>query len=89
TCRDETGAGGPFNLGGYCNKEVDELAAKIVVETDAAKREDLIQQAYKILTEETSHIPLHQQSLAWGKRKNLDIVQRPDDQVLFYWATLN
>ncbi|TWH00632.1 peptide/nickel transport system substrate-binding protein [Mesorhizobium sp. J18] len=89
TCRDETGAGGPFNLGGYCNKEVDELAAKILVETDEAKREDMIKQAYKILTEDTSHIPLHQQSLAWGKRKNLDIVQRPDDQVLFYWAKLN
>ena len=89
TCRDETGKGGPFNLGGYCNKKVDELAAKIVVETDTAKRNDLIHQAYKILLDETSHIPLHQQSLAWGKRKNLDIVQRSDDQVLFYWAKLN
>lgn len=89
TCRDEKGKGGPFNLGGYCNKKVDELAAQILVETDLAKRNDLIHQAYQILVDETSHIPLHQQSLAWGKRKNLDIVQRSDDQVLFYWARLN
>jgi ABC-type dipeptide transport system, periplasmic component len=89
TCRDETGAGGPFNLGGYCNKEVDELAKQIVVETDTAKRDDMIQKAYEILHAETSHIPLHQQSLVWGKRKNLDIVQRPDNQVLFNWAKLN
>jgi peptide/nickel transport system substrate-binding protein len=89
TCRDETGKGGPFNLGGYCNPKVDELAKQIVVETDTAKRNELIQQAYKIMLDETSHIPLHQQSLAWGKRKNLDIVQRADDQVLFYWAKLN
>ncbi len=88
-CRDETGKGGPFNLGGYCNPKVDELAAKIVVETDIAKRDAMIKEAYTIMTEETSHIPLHQQSLAWGKRKNIDIVQRVDDQVLFYWAKVN
>lgn len=89
TCRDETGAGGPFNLGGYCNEKVDELAAKIVVETDVEKRNAMITEAYEIMTGETSHIPLHQQSLAWGKRSNIDIVQRPDNQVLFYWATVN
>lgn len=89
SCRDATGKGGPFNLGGYCNPKVDELAKQIVVETDTAKRNDLIKQAYTIMTDETSHIPLHQQSLAWGKRKNLDIAQRADDQVLFYWAKLN
>lgn len=89
TCRDAKGAGGPFNLGGYCNKKVDELAAKIVVETDKTKRDALIHDAYKILTDEVSHIPVHQQYLVWGKRKNLDIVQRADDQVLFYWANLH
>lgn len=89
TCRDETGKGGPFNLGGYCNPKVDELAKQIVVETDMTKRNQMIHDAYKILLDDTSHIPLHQQSLAWGKRKNVDIVQRPDDQVLFYWAKLN
>lgn len=85
-CRDEAGNGGPFNLGGYCNKKVDELTDKILVETDTEKRNEMIHQAYEIMTGETSHIPMHQQSLAWGKRKNIDIVQRPDDQVLFYWA---
>lgn len=88
-CRDATGKGGPFNLGGYCNKEVDALAAKILVESDIAKRDAMITEAYTIMTGETSHIPLHQQSLVWGKRKNIDIVQRPDNQVLFYWAKVN
>ncbi len=88
-CRDETGKGGPFNLGGYCNKDIDALAAKIVEETDTAKRDAMITEAYTIMTNETSHIPLHQQSLAWGKRKNIDIVQRPDNQVLYYWANVN
>lgn len=88
-CRDEKGKGGPFNLGGYCNKQVDELAAKILVESDIAKRDAMIKEAYTILTSETSHIPLHQQNLVWGKRKNIDIVQRPDNQILLYWAKVN
>jgi peptide/nickel transport system substrate-binding protein len=41
------------------------------------------------LHEEVSHVPLHQQSLAWGKSEKLDLVQRADNQVLFRWMTLN
>ena len=48
----------------------------------------MIHDAFKILTDDVSHIPVHQQYLVWGKRKNLDIFQRADDQVLFYWANL-
>src|SRR3569832_318914 len=88
TCRDATGAGGPVTLGGYCNKKVDELAAGVVVGAGAKKRDAMIHDAFKILTDDVSHIPLHQQYLVWGKRKNLDIFQRADDQVLFYWANL-
>jgi peptide/nickel transport system substrate-binding protein len=33
------------------------------------------------------YLPLHQQALAWGVSKNVDIVQRADNQPLFYWAT--
>ena len=85
-CRDDTGKGGPFNLGGWCNPKVDELASRILVETDEEKRNELIVQAYRIIHEEVSHIPLHQQSLAWGVSKRIDIVQRPDNQVLFKWV---
>jgi peptide/nickel transport system substrate-binding protein len=88
-CRDATGKGGPFNLGGYCNKDVDALAAKILVESDIPKRDQMIKEAYTLMTNETSHIPLHQQNLVWGKRKNIDIVQRPDNQILLYWAKVN
>ncbi|HET7409196.1 MAG TPA: ABC transporter substrate-binding protein, partial [Paracoccaceae bacterium] len=88
-CRDETGKGSPFNLGGWCSPEVDALADKILVEIDPEKRNELIYQAFKIMHEEVSHIPLHQQSLAWGKSSDLDVVQRADNQVLFKWMTKN
>jgi peptide/nickel transport system substrate-binding protein len=88
-CRDEKGKGGPFNLGGWCNPKVDELAAQILGENDTTKRDQEIFDAYTIMNTEVSHIPLHQQSLAWGKSKKLDLTQRADNQVLFKWMTLN
>jgi peptide/nickel transport system substrate-binding protein len=84
-CRDEKGNGGQFNLGGYCNKKVDELAGKILRETDTAKRDDMIAETMRIIHEEVSHIPLHQQALVWGVSKKLKVVQRADNAILFYW----
>jgi peptide/nickel transport system substrate-binding protein len=88
-CRtpDGTGGKGQFNNGGYCNPKVDELATKILVEADTAKREGMLLDAFKILHEDTGYIPLHQQALAWGVSKNVEIVQRADNQPLFYWVT--
>ncbi len=84
-CRNADGTeGGAFNLGNYCNPKVDELAAQILEENDPTKRDDLIAQAYTILNEDVSHIPLHQQSLAWGKQKDVSVIQRADNQLMFY-----
>jgi len=87
-CRDESGAGGPFNLGGYCNPKVDELTAQILTEIDAGKRDQLIKQAYEMTTNEVSHIPLHQQALAWGVSDGVKVVQRADNQVMLYYITM-
>nr|PZN82578.1 MAG: ABC transporter substrate-binding protein [Pseudomonadota bacterium] len=86
SCRDADGNGSQFNYGGYCNPKVDELNRQILVETDLEKRDDLIAQAFRIIHEEVGLIPLHQQSLAWGVSKKIKIVQRADNQILFYWA---
>ena len=86
-CRNDAGDGGSFNLGGYCNPEVDALTAQILVETDADKRNDLIRQAYALTTGEAAYIPLHQQGLAWGVREGIDVVQRADNQVMLYRIT--
>jgi peptide/nickel transport system substrate-binding protein len=89
-CRNDDGtSGGPFNLGGYCNEELDAIADQVLVENDPAKRDELIAQAFRIEHEDASHIPLHQQALAWGLRQNVDMVQRPDNQILFHWVNKN
>jgi peptide/nickel transport system substrate-binding protein len=85
-CRDENGNGATFNFGGYCNPKIDALARKILVELDPAKRDAMILEAFRTLHEDVGVIPLHQQFLAWGVAKDVDIAQRADNQVLFYLA---
>jgi peptide/nickel transport system substrate-binding protein len=85
-CRQEGGgheAAGAFNLGGYCNPELDRLTAQIVAETDLARRDELIAQAFRIATDDVATIPLHQQSLAWGKARAVEITPRADNIVMF------
>ena len=87
-CRDEKGIPSINNVGGYCDPKVDDLTKQILVETDKTKRDDLIAQAFKITTSDVSHIPLHQQALAWGVSKKVKIFQRPDNYLLFNWITM-
>ena len=78
---------GEANLGGYCNKDLDALTDKILVENDTAKRDQMISQAFEISLKDWAYIPLHQQALSWGVSKKVKLTQRADNQVLLYWAT--
>ena len=48
----------------------------------------MIAEAFRINHDEVGLIPLHQQSLVWGVSKKVKIVQRADNQILFYWVTM-
>jgi peptide/nickel transport system substrate-binding protein len=85
-CRDADGKGGTFNYGGYCNPKVEDLAKRILVESDVKKRDDLIFEAFIIIHDEVGLIPLHQQALVWGVSKKTKIAQRADNQILLYWV---
>lgn len=78
---------GEANLAGYCNKQFDELADKVLLEPDTTKRDLLIKQAYELSIKDYAYVPLHQQALAWGVSKKVKLTQRADNQVLLYWAT--
>jgi peptide/nickel transport system substrate-binding protein len=85
-CRDENGKGGNNNVGNYCNPKMEEFIKQVLVENDTAKRDQLIKAAYQLGQEQDwGYIPLHQQALAWGASKKMKIVQRADNQILFYW----
>ncbi len=88
-CRDDAAdtTRGEANLGGYCNKQLDALTDKVQLETDPAKRDLLIKQAFEIGMKDYGYIPLHQQALAWGVSKKVKLTQRADNAVLLFWAT--
>ncbi|WP_372657865.1 ABC transporter substrate-binding protein [Hydrogenophaga sp.] len=86
-CVDDKGAG-QFNLGNYCNPKVDELTQKIQSETDRAKRNALINEAFKIHQDDVGHIPLHQQALAWGVANNVALSQMADNFMPFRYMSI-
>src|ERR1035437_3804859 len=87
-CRDDPKSSrGAANLGGYCNKQREAIADKVLLETDTAKRDLLIKDAFEIAAKDYAYTPLHQQALAWGVSKKVKLAQRADNEVLLYWAT--
>ena len=79
---------GQFNLGAYSNPKIDELIGKIQSETDAPKRDAMIAEAIKLHKDEIGHLPLHQQSLAWGVKKNVTVVQMATNDNLMKWVVV-
>jgi peptide/nickel transport system substrate-binding protein len=82
------GGRGQFNLGAYSNARVDELTDKIASETDDKKRNEMIHEAIKIHQDDIGHIPLHQQSLNWGAKKNIELVQLPGNEMVWKYITV-
>ncbi|MBL0919469.1 MAG: ABC transporter substrate-binding protein [Hydrogenophaga sp.] len=86
-CVDDKGSG-QFNLGSYCNPKVDELTLKIQSETDKAKRDAMIREAFKLHSDDIGHLPLHQQALAWGVASNVTLVQLADNFMPFRYISV-
>lgn len=84
---DERGRG-QYNLGGYANAEVDRLTLAVQSETDPAKRNALIRDAFQRHQDDIGHIPLHQQALAWSMKKNIELVQLADNYMPFRWVVV-
>jgi len=74
---------GTSNYAGYCNPEVDALSKQILSETDEAKRNELIRQAWTITTDDVAYIPLMQSWSAWATGANVTLERRADN--VFDW----
>src|SRR5580700_2630758 len=59
---------GVFNIGGYSNPELDDLAGQIQVELNQDKRNTLISQALTLIRDDFAYIPLHQHIVVWATR---------------------
>lgn len=87
-CPDDKTGAGQFNLGAYCNPKVDELTKKIQSETDKPKRDAMIKEAFAMHTDDIGHLPLHQQTLAWGVSKKVELTQMADNYMPFKWMSI-
>jgi len=74
---------GQNNSGAYRNPKVEELTQKSATEMDPKKRLDMLVEAQQIHKDDYGHIPLHQQTLAWGVRDTVDpsVKPRPSNDV--------
>ncbi len=72
-CPDADSGLGQYNSGNYCNPEADKLMMQANVETDPAKRAELMQQIEQMLYDDAAFIPLHWQNLAWASAKGVEI----------------
>ena len=83
------GTRGVFNDGGWSNKDFDTLLDKIAVETDPAKRQQEILDASKIAQTDVATIPLHQQTVVWAAKKNIELQQLADDTFPLRFVRVN
>lgn len=74
-----TGARGAMNLGGYANPRLDALTDRIAVETDPAAREREVRAALELLRADFAVVPLHQQTVIWATRSNIELAQPADN----------
>ncbi len=79
---------GSWNGTGYANARVDELTAAMAVETDLAKRDKMIAEAWSIVKNDVVYLPIHHQVIAWGMSEKLDMPIMPNDSPQFRWAVM-
>ncbi len=82
------GVRGVFNDGGWSNKEFDDLLDQMAVEIDPAKRQQQIEHASKIIHDEAAFIPLHQQTVVWAYRSNVELQQLADNTFPLRYVTV-
>jgi peptide/nickel transport system substrate-binding protein len=85
--RDADGRG-QGNNGGYSNPKVDQLTETMAPELDKEKRQELINEAAKIVQDDVATIPLHQQVIVWAARNGIDLTQPADNAFYLRWVTV-
>ncbi len=76
-----TGGDGNYNLGRYSNERMDYIVDRVKTETDLPVRNRLLTEGLQLQNDTVAHIPLHNQMLAWAMKKNVELVQRPDNRI--------
>jgi peptide/nickel transport system substrate-binding protein len=80
---------GQWNVGGYSSQATDNAIRRVLTELDPAKRTAAVTQAITQHKNDIGHIPLYQQGLSWGMKRNVEAALQPDNRVNLNFITLN
>ncbi|MDJ0683110.1 MAG: ABC transporter substrate-binding protein [Alphaproteobacteria bacterium] len=80
---------GSWNVTGFSNARLDELAETMASETDLDKRAAMIAEAWAIAKDDIAYLPIHHQVIAWGMSDKLDMPIVANDSPHFRWARMN
>ena len=80
-------SGASWNKVNFSNSEVDAAIRVMEGEVDLNKRNAAIANAWKIVKEDISYLPLHHQVISWATKKNVDVPIRPNNEPLFRFAS--
>ena len=80
---------GAFNGGRYSNPDVDRLIDAVRVEPDLAERRAAIGAVLRQLNDDVALIPLYRRRLNWVMRRNIDVVQWPNDVLELRWVRIH
>jgi peptide/nickel transport system substrate-binding protein len=82
------GVRGVINDGGWSNPDFDALLDKMAVETNPEKRQAMIEQASAMVRDQVPAIPLHQQTVVWATRSNIELQQLADNTFPLRFVTV-
>ena len=83
----ETGAS--WNKVNFSNSEVDAAIRVMEGEVDLDKRNAAIANAWKIVRDDISYLPLHHQVISWAAKNDVNVPIRPNNEPLFKAASFN
>ena len=85
----QTSDRGSWNPTGYSNANVDSMIESLESETNLKKRDDTIAKIWAEVQKAQMYLPIHNQVLNWGMRKDIDFDVQPEDTPHFQFLKFN
>jgi peptide/nickel transport system substrate-binding protein len=82
-------SGASWNKVNFSNSDVDSAIRVMEGEVDLDKRNAAIANAWKIVKDDISYLPLHHQVISWAAKNNVNVPIRPNNEPLFRAASFN
>ena len=79
---------GDFNMGRWSNGAMDALLEKIRVDADSTRRNGEIREALTLVGRELPIIPIHQPTIPWAMKRNVEAWPTPVNTVYFFRTRL-